>query len=72
MPRYFHIFSDGKTVKEIDWKTFRRYGKANWVNVNKKRLCILHDSEIYFSRGISGVSVRLKQLNQILEKGAES
>lgn len=72
MERYFHLYSDGKTVKEIDWATFRKYGLANWDAKGKKRLCMLLKNEIYFSRGRSGVCVRMEQLNQILEKEAST
>lgn len=67
MPRYFHLYADNKTVKEIDGDTWRRYAKANVYGYNKKRLCMLLKGEVFFTKG-QGVTVPLKQLKTILEK----
>lgn len=65
MTRYFHLLSNGKTVKEIDHKQYRKLAWRNFAEDKKRLLCVLHNDEIYFYKH-HGITIRLKQLNEVL------
>lgn len=68
MRKYFHLLSDGKTVREItsdEW--FRIVVKErDWAN--SKLVATLYDNEISFNKGHSHIFVLKSQLDKILKE----
>ena len=64
MTKFFHIYADGKTVKEISWQ--------EWQKLNRSRtqylLCRLHKNEIAFSKGSNWIWLPLGQVKEILRE----
>ena len=67
MTRYYHFYSDTKTVKKLDWPTWREYAMLNFHTKNKKLLCRVHRNEIYFTHG-HGITIPLRQLKEALKE----
>lgn len=60
--RFFHLYANGKTVKELDYDTFlRRTNRKNWllVSVFRRGIGIIKDGQAEW--------IPRKQLEQILE-----
>jgi len=67
--RYFHLFSDRKTVKEISWEEHRKLFNTGWENSTKKYLLVLvFPSEIGFVYGQAVIWIPVKQLLQVLQQ----
>ena len=67
MTRYFHLLSDDKTVKEIDFKTYQKY--AWYEGYYARKVCAVGRTWITFSQSRHKfVYVNLRQLKKILEK----
>lgn len=61
--KYFWLYADGKTVKEISWEEYRKL----FVSKNRYLLCrIYSDTEIAFRKGNNYIWLPLRQLKEIL------
>jgi len=67
MPKYYHLYSDRKTVKEITREKFFRLLKYERKK-NNPRLCILSGSGLYFYKGRDFMYVPIVQLAIILNQ----
>jgi len=66
--KYFHLFNDRKTVKEISWEEHRKLVNVGWEHSTKKYLLVLvSPSEIGLVYGKSIIWVPVKQLLQVLQ-----
>jgi len=66
--KYFHLYSDRKTVKEISWEEHQKLVNTGWENPTKKYLLIqIARSEIGIVYGQTMVWIPVKQLLQVLQ-----
>ena len=65
--RYYYFLSDRKTVREIDFDTYREYAMQNFTWQNKKKLCVVFEGEVYFTKQ-HGITIPLHQLKQVLSE----
>lgn len=66
-PKYYWLYSDGKTVKEISLEQFHKISISDRKNTeNSHLLAVVWDSEVYFAKGKPSITIRRKQLTQIL------
>lgn len=66
--RFFRIYADDRTVKEISFDEYKRLMRQNWRA--KKRtilLCRVDSTDIYFKKAGHGLWIRRKQLKHILD-----
>lgn len=66
--RFFHIYADGETVREISWEEWRKICNQDYNSSNTRLLCRIDDTEIYFHKGQQFIWVRKSQLMQILKE----
>lgn len=64
--RYYHLYANGKTVKEISQKTFSNMCIAGYERLNTWLLIAVHPKEIYVHKGKRGIIIQIEQLQQIL------
>ena len=64
--RYYHLFADGKTVREISMEEHRLIWIADLRRKRSRRLCRVRPDEIIFFKGDSSMYVPMAQLRQIL------
>ena len=68
MSRFFHLYSDGKSVTEISGQEFGRISRR-WRDSSKPRLLIAaSDTGLWIERGPKGVWVPLEQLLEVLRR----
>jgi len=64
--RIFHIYADGKTVKEINFETYQaNWNKPNWKG---RKIILVRDNELNIQSHRHGVYLRRQQLEQILKE----
>ena len=61
MNTYYHIYADGKTVREISEEQYFKLQRRNCL------VCWLDEEGIVFVKGYSVIHIPLKQLKQILK-----
>ena len=64
MTKFFHIYADGKRVREISWEQYRKLSRSKVHYA----LCRLHKNEIGFSKGSNWIWLSLRQLKEILRE----
>ncbi|MBA7646857.1 hypothetical protein ES703_54623 [subsurface metagenome] len=64
--RYYHLFADGKTVREISREEHREIWMADLRRKKTRRLCRVRRDEVIFFKGGSSMYVPMAQLRQIL------
>lgn len=67
--RCYHLYADGKTVREISMEEFRGMWMADLRRKRTHRLCRVRPDEIIFFKGKSSMYVSMAQLRQILKRG---
>ena len=65
-PKYYWLLSDGKTVKELTQEEYRKKATNDMKTNTNHLFMIVWDSEVHFGQARRGISVRRKQLDQIL------
>jgi len=66
--RYFHLYADGKTVRELSREEHREMWLADLRRVNTRCLCNAMPDGLWFTKGKSVMYVPRAQLQQILER----
>lgn len=67
--KYYHLFSDRKTVKEISWEEHRKLVNTGWEHSTKKYLLVLvSPSEMGVVYGRNIIWIPFKQLLQVLQQ----
>lgn len=66
--KYYHIYSDGKTIKEITWDEWREIiNQDSKRTANFRLIARVSDSELYLRKGLRYTWIQRSQLDQILE-----
>jgi len=64
--RVFHIYADGKTVKEIPYETYRaNWNKPSWKN---RKIMFVWNTELNLSHHQSSQYIKRQQLEQVLKE----
>ena len=63
--RVFHIYADGKTVKEISWQAFRELSERER---KERKFVLVWKSELSIHHYRSSQYIRRKQLEQVLKE----
>jgi len=66
--RCFHLYADGKTVREISREKHREMWLAGLRRMNTRLLCRVRPDGLVFTKGKSSMYVPMAQLQQILER----
>ena len=70
--RWFWLYSDGKTVKEISWDEWSKIVQKDWNSHGPTRLlCRVHGNDIHIRKGSKYVYVKKAQLLSVLGQGDE-
>lgn len=64
--RFFHIYADGKTVREISWEEWRKIRLKDYSSDRARLACRDEGTDLYFSKGRNFIWVRKAQLAEIL------
>jgi len=64
--RYYHLYADGETVKEISQETYRIMCTEDFNRSNTRLLIAVYPKEIYVHKGNRGQFIPLMQLRKIL------
>jgi len=67
MTRYFHLYADGKRIREISWDEYLDTVRSNQVSLYKKRLIWVRKDYIGISKGEDHVVIPLRQLLEVLK-----
>jgi len=66
MTRYFHLYADGKRIREISWDEYLDMVRSNQVSLYKKRLMWVGKGYIGISKGEDYIVISLRQLLEVL------
>jgi len=66
MTRYFHLYADGKRIREISWDEYLAMVRSNQVSLYKKRLMWVEKDYIGISKGEDYIVISLRQLLEVL------
>ena len=62
----FHLYTDGKTVREISREEWQMIWTQDQKNQNTRLLCSVSGTEVYFRKGENGISIPMRQLKKVL------
>jgi hypothetical protein len=65
--RYYHLYSDGLTVRPISDTEYYLTRREDLHRVRTRMLCRVKGEEVHFSKGKRGWYVTMAQLRQIVE-----
>lgn len=67
--KYYHLLSDGKTVREITWEDWLQMGREDYDRSNTRLMVrILADGDLTARKGKSYNYIPKRQLDKVLEK----
>ena len=66
MTRYFHLYADGKRIREISLEEYIELGRKSRESKYTKTTMCVGENDIGISRGYSYVWVSIKQLLEVL------
>jgi len=67
MARYFHLYADGKRIREIDVDEYLEITRKNYHSKRSKRVVWVRKDYIGISKGIWYAKVPLRQLLEVLK-----
>jgi len=67
MTRYFHLYADGKRIREISWDEYLDMVRSNQKSLYKKRLMWVGNDCIGISKGEDYIVISLRQLLEVLK-----
>jgi len=68
MSRYFHLYADGKTVREISQEEYIDISRKWRGSARPRRLVAVSQTGLWIERGPKGVWVPLEQLLEVLRR----
>lgn len=68
MLRYYHLYADGKTVKELSKDEFLKLSRQNLSTQKKKLLVRAYQTELYIQRGKYSFWLSIEQLIKVLTR----
>lgn len=72
-PKCYWLLSDGKTVRELSFERYREMALKDMKEDKSSHLfAVVWDTEIHFGKGRRGITIRRRQLNEILRQEIES
>jgi len=66
MTRYFHLYADGKRIREISLEEYIEIGRRNRHLKNTKRIMWIGKNDIGISKGNNFIWLPIKQLLEVL------
>lgn len=69
MMRYFWLYADGKTVREIDFNTYQKMARRDYDEAsNRHTFLVVWDGGLILSKGRHQVYANRRQVDKVLEE----
>lgn len=64
--RFFWLYADGKTVKEISWEEWRKIANDDYKREKTRKICRVDNTEFYARKGNNFIWIPRRQLEEVL------